>query len=64
MFQWDRIFILVNATIKNALLDCKASGTGKDVVKVVLVITTYTHMQFRDGVLFMVITHENMKRSH
>lgn len=64
MFQWDRIFILVNATIKNALLDYKASGTGKDVVKVVLVITTYTHMQFHDGVLFMVITHENMKRSH
>lgn len=36
----SRISIIINATIKDARLDCKASGTGKVAVKV---ITTYIH---------------------
>lgn len=35
--------ILINATIKDAHLDCEASGTGKDTAKVFWVIATHTH---------------------
>lgn len=38
----SRISIIINTTIKDAHLDCKASGTRKDTVKVFLVIT-HTH---------------------
>lgn len=57
----SRILVIINATIKDAHLDCKASGTGKDAVKVFLVITKHT--MFHTALLFIVITHESLKRN-
>ena len=41
----SRISIIIIATINNVLLDCEASGTGKDTVKAILSIMVHTLMK-------------------
>lgn len=51
--------ILINATIKDAHLDCEASDTGKDTAKVFRVITTHTH-----SVLCLCCLYSDSPRMH
>lgn len=60
----SRISITIIATINNIHLDCEASGTGKDTVKVILSIMAHTLMKsFMLFFCFMVAHQKSLKRS-